>query len=187
MYKVSKKILKKIAIYMVISCFISLLSCDSSNTNKTTKENIEDTIIQQLIKKHNAQKLDIEKKYVLEIQRTIKSNTAPFVFSASVTDLYEKNNKIYIKLDSFLGSFGFEYFILECPESIANDLINKKNEDEFLFDFKSNIFVAYLEDIKKIDFEFEGYLEEVNVNIDLETSEYKIFTGTLLDYAVIDN
>lgn len=165
---------------IITLCLLFLVSCETSTTT-VNEQNVEEVTIQELQQKYSAQILVTSDKYTIELQNLLKTNSQPFVFSANVSDLYEIDNKIYIKLDHV-----FNYFILECPEDIANSIITKRQNDN-MFSYADLFFVANLEDVKKMDFYLDSYMEDENyISTEIDTADTLIFRGKLLGYKEIN-
>lgn len=163
----------KFKLFILILWFISLLAC--TNTGKNEKINSSPTsnkTTTELLRKYNGKQFDADfglLNYTIINQE--KYTNQVYVHNANIQDIYNKNNKTYIKLDDMQNKF-----ILECPQVLIQSLLKNTTPYEDIS------FVMKINNVRNIDFAISGENEDSGVVIDLESSNTQIYEGILMDY-----
>lgn len=148
-----------------------------------------DLIIKELADKYQARtNWEENLTYTLQAQERLITGK-PVLFRGYIDDIFNRNGKTFIRLSSSFFSSADYVFELECSEQILDEILSKPQDGENYFKlFDEYAVVADIREVTKPVFALKGSaLSEDEVEINIESSELFIASGTCIDISYIDN
>ena len=181
-------------VFCILFLSLSLLSCAKSYTQPNLKQeqvSKGDTIAKELADKYQARtgwEEDLE--YTLQAQERWITGK-PLLFRGYVNDIFKRDEKTYIRFQSFFRSSSFfssEYVLeLECSRQVIDKLLSQESTDgAYLRRFEEYAVVATIQEVSRPVFALKGHAYSADeVEIDIETSSLFIAKGTCVDIVYI--